>query len=254
MKNKKCKIISCNVFWRELCYFAAISKNEFEFQFLPWGLHCDPDQLRKDVQAAIDQTGCNCDAILLGYGLCSKGLVGITAREVRLVIAKGHDCITHFLGSKQRYKEYFNSNPGTYWYTPGWIENHLPPGKDRYEANYNNYLKKYGEDNAQYLMGMEQSWFKEYKTAAYVDLGIGNTAKYEEYTQDCAKYLKWKYDRLDGDATIIKNFVDGNWNEETFLIVEPGHMIKATNDENIMESVEQNLEQDATVDTNKLRQ
>jgi hypothetical protein len=59
---------------------------------------------------------------------------------------------------------------------------------------------------------------------------------------------------LDGDATIIKNFVDGNWNEETFLIVEPGHMIKATNDENIMESVEQNLEQDATVDTNKLRQ
>lgn len=94
------------------------------------------------------------------------------AREVRLVIAKGHDCITHFLGSKQRYKEYFNSNPGTYWYTPGWIENHLPPSKDRYEANYNSYLEKYGEDNAQYLMEMEQSWFKEYKTAVYIDLGV----------------------------------------------------------------------------------
>jgi hypothetical protein len=48
---------------------------------------------------------------------------------------------------------------------------------------------------------------------------------------------------LGGDATIVKNLVKGNWNEETFLIVEPSHMIKATNDENIMESVEQNLEQ-----------
>ncbi len=237
MNNKKYKIVSCNVFWRELCYFAAISKNEFEFEFLPWGLHCEPDQLHENVQQAIDNTASGFDAILLGYGLCSKGLENISAKNTKLVITRGHDCITHFLGSKQKYRKYFDSNPGTYWYTPGWIENHLPPGKDRYDANYNEYLEKYGEDNAQYLMDMEQNWFNEYSTAAYVDLGVGDSGGYEKYTRDCATYLKWNYDRLDGDSTLIENFVAGNWDEETFLIVEPGHMIEATNDENIMRSI-----------------
>jgi len=31
------------------------------------------------------------------YGLCSKGVEGITAQKTRLVIIKGHDCITCFL-------------------------------------------------------------------------------------------------------------------------------------------------------------
>ena len=44
-------------------------------------------------------------------------------------------------------------------------------------------------------MEMEKNWFKAYKTVAYIDLGIkykNNTAEYGRYTQDYAKYLKWK--------------------------------------------------------------
>ncbi len=237
MKNKKYKIISCNVLWRELCYFAALSKNEFDFKFLPYGLHGEPDQLRIELQKAIDQTEDNFDAILLGYGLCSKGVENITAKKTKLVITKGHDCITCFLGSREKYRKYFDSNPGTYWYTPGWIENHPAPGKERYETIYKDYLDKYGEDNAQYLMEMEQAWFREYSTAAYVDLGVGNTIEYEKYTQECAEWLKWKFDRLEGDSRLIKKFVDGDWDEESFLVIELGHTIKATNDEYIMKSV-----------------
>jgi hypothetical protein len=242
MKHQKYKIISCNVMWRELCYFATLSSNDFDFAFLPYGLHSTPDQLRIEIQKAIDETEDNVDAILLGYGLCSKGLEGITARNCRLIITRGHDCITCFLGSKERYREYFDANPGTYWYTPGWVENHISPGKERYETNYNDYLEKYGEDNAQYLMDMEQNWFREYSTAAYIDLGVGNAEEYEKYTQECADWLNWKYDKLEGDPSLIKNFVNGNWDDDSFLIVEPEHMIKSTNDEQIMESVRINFE------------
>ena len=84
---------------------------------------------------------------------------------------------------------------------------------------------------------MEQTWFKEYSTAAYVDLGIGNTSDYEQYTQDCAEWLKWKYDRLEGDPRLVESLVNGNWDSESFLIVEPGNMIQATHDEDIMKSV-----------------
>ena len=237
MNNRQFKIIACNVMWREICYYAALSPNVFYLQFLDWGLHTEPDQLRTELQKAVDATKDGFDAILLGYGLCSKGVEGIVARKTKLVITRGHDCMTCFLGSKDRFREYFDAHPGTYWYTPGWIENHLAPGQERYEKTYLQYLEKYGEDNAQYLMEMEQDWIHNYTTAAYVDLGVGNTAEYEEYTRQCAGWLKWRFDRLEGDARLIRRMVDGNWDSEAFLIVEPGHRIEATNDERIMRSV-----------------
>lgn len=226
--------------WRELCYFASQSRNNFQFQFLPYGLHNEPDQLRIEVQKAVDETAEPLDGILLGYGLCSKGVEGITARNVRLVIIKGHDCITCFLGSRERYRTYFDTHPGTYWYTPGWIENHSPPGKKRYEDAYREYAEKYGDENAQYLMDMEQDWYRKYTTAAYIDLGVGDSAEYEKITRECAEWLHWQYERLDGDATLLRRLVNGEWGGNDFVIVEPGHRIEATDDEMILRSVPDN--------------
>jgi len=237
MKILNLKIIACNVMWRELCYYASQSPNKFEFHYLPWGLHRDPRQLHAEVQKAVDATSDAFDAILLGYGLCSKGVEGITAPKTRLVITKGHDCITCFLGSRTRYREYFDAHPGTYWYTPGWIENHLSPGKERYEKTFEEYKKKFGEDDAEYLMEMEQGWFKQYSTAAYVDLGLGNGDAYKEYTRQCAEWLGWQYDEIEGDSSLFRRFVSGDWSADEFLIVEPDHHIEATNGEDIVRSV-----------------
>ena len=237
MKPLNLRIISCHVMWRELCYFASQSKNRFDFKFLPWGLHSDPNELRRELRKAVEETPAGFDAILLGYGLCSKGVEGVSAGNTRLVITRAHDCITCCLGSKSRYREYFDAHPGTYWYTPGWIEDHPSPGTDRHEATYRSYLEKYGEDDARYLMEMEQGWFKEYSTAAYVDMGIGNADAFKTYTRQCAEWLNWKYDELKGDGSLLRRFVDGDWNPDEFLVVEPGHHIEATNDENIMRAV-----------------
>ena len=54
--NKHFKVISCNVMWREICYYAALSPNAFTLQFTPWGLHTEPDQLRTELQQAVDAT------------------------------------------------------------------------------------------------------------------------------------------------------------------------------------------------------
>ncbi len=231
------KVIACNVMWRELSYYAALSPHAFDLQFLEWGLHEEPEALQREVQRAADAVPEKFDAILLGYGFCSKGIEGVTARHTKLVVVKGHDCITHFLGSRQRYRTYFDENPGTYWYTPGWIENHPAPGKDRYEATYRQYVEQYGEDNAEYLMEMEQAWFREYSTAAYIDCGVGNTEAYEAYTKECAEWLNWRFDRLEGDTGLIKRFVNGEWNSDDFLIVGPDHKIEGTNDEQVIRSV-----------------
>ena len=118
------KLLACEIFYRELCAVVAQSVNQVDVEFLPKGLH-DIGQASMSARlgeavAAVDES--RYDAILLGYGLCNNGIVGLSARQKPLVVPRAHDCITLFLGSKERYLEYFFSHPGVYFKTSGWIE------------------------------------------------------------------------------------------------------------------------------------
>lgn len=228
-------VISCHVLWREICYFASVSKNVFNFHFLQQGLHNTPEVLRRELQQAVDSVVGDYDAILIGYGLCSNGLIGIQARDKKLVIMRGHDCITFLLGSKERYRQYFDHHPGTYWYSPGWIDTALMPGRRRLEQIYQQYKEQYGEENAQYLMEVEQHWIRDYSTAAYVDLGFYDTENYKRFTRTCAEELNWNYDELKGDPQLIINFLEGNWDPEDYLVVQPGQKIIASYDDRIID-------------------
>ncbi|MHC4144446.1 MAG: DUF1638 domain-containing protein, partial [Planctomycetota bacterium] len=130
------QFIACKVMQREAYFCAARSKNVVDVVLMEQGLHDTPDELRRQVQKALGNTldiqGHPYDASLLGYGLCSNGIVGLSA-TIPIVVPRGHDCITLLLGSKERYQEYFDSHRGVYWYSAGWIEAGKPPGKDRYE-------------------------------------------------------------------------------------------------------------------------
>ena len=231
VRGERYYVISCHVLWRELCYFAALSKNVFEFHFLKQGLHNTPDILRSELQKAIDATPEACSVVLIGYGLCSNGVERIVARDKPLVVMRGHDCITFLLGSKERYREYFDSHPGTYWYSPGWIDTNNQPGRERYENALKHYIETYGEENADYLLRMEQAWMSNYSNAAYVDLGFGETEHLKEFTRESAEWLDWQHDILTGDPRLIRDFLDGNWDEEDFLVVQPGEMIVPSHDE-----------------------
>jgi hypothetical protein len=231
IEMKRYKFVACRVFQREAYFCAARSPNIVDIVFMHQGLHETPDILRQEVQKELDITtddnGNTYDAILLGYGLCSNGIVDLTCK-IPMVVPRGHDCITLLLGSKEKYLQYFNSHRGVYWYSPGWIDTNAQPGKERFEKILAEYREKYGDDNAEYLMEMEQGWMKEYSTAAYVDWGLGDSESYRQYTKDCAEYLKWDYDQLEGDPSLMQRFLDGKWDDEgEFLIVKPGCKIVA---------------------------
>jgi hypothetical protein len=222
------QFIACKVLQKEAYLCAARSKNSIDVVLMEQGLHNYPDKLRNEVQKSLDRTsdihGRSYDASLLGYGLCSNGITGLSAK-IPIVVPRGHDCITLLLGSKEKYKEYFDSHRGVYWYSPGWIETSTQPGKERYEQTLKEYKEKYGQDNAEYLMNMEQNWMKEYSWATYIDWGFTNSQDEKEYTKRCAEYLGWKYDELKGDQGLMQRFVDGVWNENEFLIIQPGEKI-----------------------------
>lgn len=222
------QFITCKVLQREAYYCAARSKNVVDVVLMEQGLHDEPDRLRTEVRKALENTHDiqkrPYDASLLGYGLCSNGIVGLSAK-IPIVVPRGHDCITLLLGSKDKYQEYFDSHRGVYWYSPGWIESGKQPGKERYEKLLEEYKEKYGDDNAQYLMEVEQNWMKEYSWATFIDWGFTDSGEYKNYTKRCAEYLHWNYEELTGSPTLMQKLIDGDWHDSEFLVVKPGQKI-----------------------------
>ncbi len=223
------QFIVCKVLQREAYYCAARSRNIVDVVLMEQGLHTEPDRLRCELRKALDRTtdaqGNPYDASLLGYGLCGKGIEGLSAK-ITVVIPRAHDCITLLLGSKEKYKSYFDSYSGTYWYSPGWIETGTQPGKERSENLYEVFKQKYGEKKARYLVEIEQEWTKKYSRAAYIDWGLGDISSFKQYTKSSADSLGWDYVELPGDPGLCQRLLDGPWHESEFLIVKPGQKIK----------------------------
>ena len=231
----KLKVISCAVLEREFQLCASRSKNDIDLLMLEQGLHNTPDELRRRAQQAIDQTPQrDFDAIILGYGLCSRGTVGLCAEHTQLVIPRGHDCITFLLGSREEYRRYFDSHPGVYWYSHGWIKHNDQPSRSRYERVLAEYTAKYGQDNAEYLMQMEQNWMTNYELATYVDWAWPEAAEQKQFTRRCAGEMGWSYDELPGDSGLLQRLVDGDWRADEVLVLQPGQVVAESFDETIL--------------------
>ncbi len=245
-----CKVIACEIAFRELCYAAARSPNLIDVEFLTQGHHDIPATGRAEIQKRIDAVPAGrYDAILLGYGLCSSILTGLTTAHTPLVIPRAHDCITLFLGSKERYQERFNAKHGTYYYTSGWLEcakrrgnkgaiwggASLPAGANaNFKAAYEEWVKKYGEDQAKYLMEEMNRWTDSYSHGTLIEFDFAKHLKLREQVQEICKERGWDYDEIPGDMRLFQKLLDGEWPEADFLVVQPGQKVVATNDEMVI--------------------
>ncbi len=231
------KCLACEALARPVYLCAAQSPHTVDVELFRLGWHDDPPDLRSRLQAAIDAAQ-GYDALLLAYGLCGKSTEGLVARDVPLVLPRAHDCITLFLGSRARYDDQFQNHAGTYWYVLDYIERARDKGtalsigaemSGSIRAVYDEYVVKYGRDNADYLMEVMGAWQQHYNRAAFIEMGVGDGAAVEAQTRDEAARRGWTFDRLDGDLGLIRRLLNGDWADD-FLILEPGQRVSMAYD------------------------
>jgi len=200
------KIIACKVLYRELSYLTATCENYVDITYIKQGLHDTPqilteilkEEIRKidegdDIHSTKPEYGVDFDAIILAYGLCSNGIVGLSSKKYPIVVPKVDDCISLFLGSHDEYLKQHEKNHGTYWYTPSWIENSSMPSEQSSKARYKEYVKLYGKENADYLLESMLS-IKNYSRAGYIEWDELKFPKYEEYTRKAAEFYGWEFE------------------------------------------------------------
>jgi len=235
------RLIACEVLAREFYLLASRSPHIIDIELVTKDLHDYPDLLRQELQERVKAINDGYDYILLGYGLCGNATANLSAGPIPLVIPRAHDCITLYLGAKERYLEQFSRQPGTYYYSRGWLERRgKKERKDSIqdaflgEMEYKAMVEKYGEDNAKYLMEVVGEWQRRYNRAAFVSMGLGDEKEYEEYVASLARQNNWQYEELKGSLKLFERFCNMELSEEDFLIVPPGALILPSNDEGII--------------------
>ncbi|MDD5101237.1 MAG: DUF1638 domain-containing protein [Syntrophales bacterium] len=216
-RKTKNVVIACRVMEPELAYLTAGDKrccNGTEIVYLEQALHRTPAKLIVTVQQKIREEMHEAARIVLGYGLCAKGIVGETERDAELIIPRCHDCIALFLGSPDRYLERFRKYPGTYYLTPGWVAEKKDP-LGIIEEN----VPRFGRETAHWVMEEE---LKHYTHIALIDTGVEGMAPLRKRAIENASTLKKQYEEIPGNLDYFRELLRGPYTDEKFLHLGQG--------------------------------
>jgi hypothetical protein len=214
----KPKLIACRVMIDELRRFlpAAIETEVFEIS-----QHIRPKLLKNALQEAVTRADGNYDPILLGYGLCSNSVIGLTAGHSRMVIPKMHDCIGIFLGSHQAYLDEREKEPGTFFLTQGYIRGYISEANGPL-GDWERIAKRYGRLKADELIG---KMMEHYNRLVYIRTPeAASLEKDREYAHQFARRFAMRYEEIESSSLLLQKLAGGDWDKE-FVIVEPGQEV-----------------------------
>ncbi len=206
-----------------------------QLQFFDMALHVTPKQMQRTLQEAIDSIE-QPSLIVLAYGLCGNGLLGLRAGKHVLLVPRVDDCIAIMLGSRQAYLEEFRKEPGTYYLGRGWLEadvarlNHTGMSDARYGADplttYETYAAQYGPETAEWLI---DQMYRNYRRLVFVAHTQAELEKYRPRVEQIANFCKrWgmRYEEIMGSDRYVRRLIEVatalDQADGEFVVVPPG--------------------------------
>ncbi|MDA8212900.1 MAG: DUF1638 domain-containing protein [Clostridia bacterium] len=201
-------VIACDVLKNQI---ESLGEVHYDFIYLEQGLHRTPKMLAEQLQKTIDES-CGYSVLLLGYGLCSRAVIGLRAApHQKMIIPRIDDCIGISMGSRAKYYREFHQNPGTYYFTRGWIEAAEDPLKE-----YHRSVDKYGEDTALWA-----AWecMKNYQRTVLIRTSGQVHEPSKQYVTEFARFFKLQYEEMNGGFDYLKKLLFGPWDED-FVVID----------------------------------
>ena len=249
------KLIACEILRDETEHLLARTGTaaRYDCDWLEMGLHEKPERLHVALEERVAAcAGRDYDAILLLFGLCSRATEGLTPPPgSRLVIPRVHDCIPLMLGSASAFYREHAAEAGTFWFSRGWIHrpdggtpefSGLGAGVDGFDGNgrrktvadvRREFIEKYGEENAEYLMEtLMDAWKKNYTRAAHLEWEENPRLDEDRrFVNEYAGKNGWSTVSFPVNLRMVRMLLEGPWPEREFITVLPGQRVVATNDD-----------------------
>ncbi len=203
-------ILACQTMKDELQLVMQDSGINYPVVYLESGLHNSPENLREKVQEQVNTI--DAAVILLVFGCCGKGLVGIKSTRAKLIIPRIDDCITLLLGSTENRRSIPNEI-STYFVTKGWLD---PEGNVMW--SYLSWVKRYGEQKA---IRLTKKMLANYTRFLIIDTGAYNIENILPKIRDSCEKFNMDYDITPGSLRLLHLLLTGPWGSE-FIILNPG--------------------------------
>ncbi len=207
----KTLILACNTIRDELEKAARETGCIHPFTWIESGQHLVPESLRRRIQEELDHIS-GVDQVLLGFGYCGNAVLGLEARDFRLIIPKVDDCITWLLGSEER-RELCGREGGVYFLTKGWLEGEVNIWKE-----YQSVLSRFGQERTEQIY---RRMLAHYRFLGLIDTGAYDAAALFPHVSQVASTLELEAKILSGSDLYLKKFLTGPWDEKDFLILTP---------------------------------
>lgn len=206
-------IVACRILQPELEKL-FLHNSGVEFRYLDQALHMTPKKMAPLIQEQIDMVSGRFDEIVLGYGLCANGIVGVAAGKEGLYIPRSHDCIALFMGSFEAYRTAIKKRPGTFYLTAGWIESR----KDPLSYMEDKYVPRMGRETAEW--GMKEE-LKHYSHFVLIRTGVGDLDVMRKKTLENAEFFGKEYEEISGSHELLRKMISEPLHDKDFIFIEP---------------------------------
>jgi hypothetical protein len=213
--NVRAVILACQTVREELRLAITDTGCNYPVVYIESGLHNRPESLQRRIQDQLNMID-NVDVVLLVFGYCGNGLLGVKSAAFKMVIPRVDDCIPLLLGSAEARRR-ISQEMGTYFVTKGWLD---------YEQNilweYDRCISRYGAERALRLM---KTMLGNYGRFMVIDTGAYPLDSVTPRTTAFADAMGLRHAIAPGSPRLLHKLLTGQWDEE-FLVLEPGREIR----------------------------
>jgi Protein of unknown function (DUF1638) len=216
-RSMRLKLITCDLFEREVQAAAARSSNRIEVEFLRKVSHQTTEtEMVRSLQLRVNRARRTLyHAVLVVTGSCEHGLSGLQARTIPLVLPRAKDCISLLL--ERTAPSALPAASGTWAQARGaWTGGSAARESMRPRLTHGAMPFKTPARRAR------RTWTADSLTESW---------KWREHLSRRGTGATWKSRPARQRLSLLEMLVEGYWNYDEFLVIPPGWQVRVNHDQ-----------------------